>query len=200
MRNLFLIAVILFAIGVKANTTQLQIGEQAKFTDVKMESATGKSVSLNDLKAENGLVVIFSCNTCPYVMAWEDRYNAINSWAKSNKVGLAVLNSNHQKRDGDDSLEAMKKHASEKGYQFPYLLDSESLIANAIGAQTTPHVFVFDKNFKLVYKGTIDDNYKDAAAVQHNYLKDAVQSLSSGKSPAIAETKPMGCGIKRKVN
>lgn len=200
MRNLFLIAVILFAIGVKANTTQLQIGEQAKFTDVKMESATGKSVSLNDLKAENGLVVIFSCNACPYVMAWEDRYNAINSWAQSNKVGLAVLNSNHQKRDGDDSLEAMKKHASEKGYQFPYLLDSESLIANAIGAQTTPHVFVFDKNFKLVYKGTIDDNYKDAAAVQHNYLKDAVQSLSSGKSPAIAETKPMGCGIKRKVN
>ena len=200
MRNLFLIAVMLFAIGLKANTTQLQIGEQAKFTDVKMESATGKSVSLNDLKAENGLVVIFSCNTCPYVMAWEDRYNVINSWAKSNKVGLAVLNSNHQKRDGDDSLEAMKKHASEKAYQFPYLLDSESLIANAIGAQTTPHVFVFDKNFKLVYKGTIDDNYKDAAAVQHNYLKDALQSLSSGKSPAVAETKPMGCGIKRKVN
>lgn len=111
-----------------------------------------------------------------------------------------MLNSNHQKRDGDDSLEAMKKHAREKAYQFPYLLDSESLIANAIGAQTTPHVFVFDKNFKLVYKGTIDDNYKDAAAVQHNYLKDAVESLSQGKNPAVAETKPMGCGIKRKVN
>lgn len=200
MRNLILFAAILIAFGAKANITQLQIGEQAKFPDVKMESATGVSVSLNDLKAENGLVVIFSCNACPYVMAWEDRYNTINSWAKSNKVGLAVLNSNHQKRDGDDSLEAMKKHAREKSYQFPYLLDSESLIANAIGAQTTPHVFVFDKNFKLVYKGTIDDNYKDATAVQHNYLKDAVQSLSSRKSPAVAETKPMGCGIKRKVN
>jgi uncharacterized protein YwqG len=134
------------------------------------------------------------------VLAWEDRYNTVNAWAKSNKVGLAVLNSNHLKRDSDDSLEAMKKHATEKGYQFPYLLDDESLIANAVGAQTTPHVFVFDKDFNLVYKGAIDDNFKDQKAVEKNYLKDAVQSLSAGKSPTLAETKPLGCSIKRKVN
>lgn len=200
MRNLFLLVAILFTVSSQASMSQLQIGEKAKFTDVKMESTSGISTSLIDLKAENGLIVIFSCNTCPFVLAWENRYNAINTWAKSNKVGLAVLNSNHLKRDGDDSLEAMKKHANEKGYQFPYLLDKESLIANAVGAQTTPHVFVFDKDFKLVYKGAIDDNFKDASAVQQNYLKDAVQSLSSGKNLKVTETKPVGCGIKRKLD
>jgi peroxiredoxin len=188
MKNLLFIAALMLATIVQAGQNQLQIGEKAKFTDVKMKSTSGITSSLNDLKSDNGLVVIFSCNTCPYVLAWEDRYNTVNAWAKSNKVGLAVLNSNHLKRDSDDSLEAMKKHATEKGYQFPYLLDDESLIANAVGAQTTPHVFVFD------------DNFKDQKAVEKNYLKDAVQSLSAGKSPTLAETKPLGCSIKRKVN
>ena len=95
---------------------------------------------------------------------------------------------------------SMKEHAQAKGYQFPYLLDHESLLANAFGGQTTPHVFLFDKNFQLVYKGAIDDNYKEASAVKNHYLKDAIEHLAAGKPIAMSETKPVGCGIKRKLD
>ncbi|HBL76077.1 MAG: hypothetical protein A2W90_11725 [Bacteroidetes bacterium GWF2_42_66] len=200
MRNL-LFFVFLFAVSAaRAAHPALNIGEKANLTETKMESVSGISVSLNDLKGENGLVLIFSCNTCPFVLGWENRYNEICNWGKSNGVGMAVLNSNHQKRDGDESLSAMKEHAQAKGYQFPYLLDHESLLANAFGGQTTPHVFLFDKNFQLVYKGAIDDNYKEASAVKNHYLKDAIEHLAAGKPIAMSETKPVGCGIKRKLD
>lgn len=178
---------------------QLAIGEKSPYTDVKMKGVSGEELSLNDLKMANGLVVIFSCNTCPFVLAWENRYNEIYEWAKENSVGMAMLNSNYMKRDGDDSLEEMKKHAEERNYKFPYLVDEQSLIANAYGGQTTPHVFLFDKNFNLVYKGAIDDNYKSALDVKEEYLKDAIASLAKGEKIAVAETKPLGCSIKRKV-
>jgi hypothetical protein len=113
---------------------------------------------------------------------------------------MVVLNSNHQKRDGDDSLEAMKKHAKEKGYYFYYALDDQSLIANTFGGQTTPHAFLFNSKMELVYKGAIDDSYKSAAEVKQPYLKDAIVSLSSGKPVVVAETKPVGCSIKRKLD
>lgn len=200
MKNL-LFFVFLFAVSAAwAAFPALNIGGKAKLTETKMKSVSGTSVSLNDLKRENGLVVIFSCNTCPFVLGWENRYNEIYNWGQSNGVGMAVVNSNHQKRDGDESLEAMKEHAKEKSYQFPYLLDHESLLANAFGGQTTPHVFLFDKNFQLVYKGAIDDNYKDVSAVKNHYLKDAIQSLATGKAIAVSETKPVGCSIKRKLD
>ncbi|WP_163711599.1 thioredoxin family protein [Mangrovibacterium lignilyticum] len=183
-----------------AGGNQLMLGDKAKHTEVKMADTSGKEYSLTDLKKENGIVVIFSCNTCPFVLAWEDRYNDIYEWAKKNDVGIAVLDSNYMKRSGDDSLEAMKEHALEKHYNFPYLVDSESLIANAYGGQTTPHVFLFDKDFNLVYKGAIDDNYKNASDVKEEYLKDAITSLAAGEKIAVAETKPLGCSIKRKLD
>jgi thioredoxin-related protein len=189
----------LLAITVMAASNQLAIGEKAKYTDVKMPGVTDAYLSLDDLKQENGLVVIFSCNTCPFVRAWEDRYNGIWELAAQNKVGMVLLNSNYTKRAGDDSLEAMKEHAAGKDYKMPYLMDQESLIANAWGGQTTPHVFFFDKDFRLVYKGAIDDNYKSAADVTKAYLKDAIVSLAAGKPIPVSETKPLGCSIKRKV-
>jgi len=112
---------------------------------------------------------------------------------------MVVLNSNHQKRDGDDSLEAMKKHATEKGYKFNYVLDEESLIANAFGGQTTPHAFLFNSKMELVYKGAIDDSYKSADDVKEPYVKNAIAEIAAGKPVSVAETKPVGCSIKRKV-
>ena len=112
---------------------------------------------------------------------------------------MVVLNSNHQKRDGDDSFEAMKKHAKEKGYNFYYALDDQSAIANSFGGQTTPHAFLFNSKMELVYKGAIDDSYKSAGDVKQAYVKDAIASVSSGKAVAISETKPVGCSIKRKI-
>lgn len=181
------------------NNGKLGIGDKPVLTDVKMDDISGAKISLSDVKKENGLLVLFSSNACPFVIQWEGRYPELKAWADKNKVGMVVLNSNHQKRDGDDSFEAMKKHAKEKGYNFYYALDDQSAIANAFGGQTTPHAFLFNSKMELAYKGAIDDSYKSANEVKQAYVKDAISDLSSGKKIAVTETKPVGCSIKRKI-
>ena len=200
MKILLSLLLVFEGLVVFAGGSPLQTGEKANHTSVEMLNAVGGRMSLEDAMAEKGLVLIFSCNTCPFVKKWEGRYNGLKKWADDHEVGLVVLNSNHQKREGAESFEAMKEHAEEKAYNFPYLVDENSLIANAMGAQTTPHVFVFDKSFNLVYKGAIDDNYDDASGVKKAYLKTAIVNLSEGKKIALSETKPVGCGIKRKID
>jgi hypothetical protein len=179
--------------------SNLAIGDKPVLNEAKMSDVSGAKISLADVKQENGLLVLFSSNTCPFVLQWEDRYPEIKAWADKNKVGMVVLNSNHTKRDSDDSFEAMKKHAKEKGYNFYYALDDQSAVANAFGGQTTPHAFLFNSKMELVYKGAIDDSYKSAKEVKKPYLKDAISSLSNGNKIAVAETKPVGCSIKRKI-
>jgi len=181
------------------NNGKLGIGDKPVLTDVKMDDISGAKISLSDVKKENGLLVLFSSNACPFVIQWEGRYPELKAWADKNKVGMVVLNSNHQKRDGDDSFEAMKKHAKEKGYNFYYALDDQSAIANAFGGQTTPHAFLFNSKMELAYKGAIDDSYKSANEVKQAYVKDAISDLSGGKKIAVTETKPVGCSIKRKI-
>lgn len=181
-----------------AGENHLQIGDKADHTSVKMLGVSGEKMSLNDAMGENGLVLIFSCNTCPFVKKWEGRYNGLKKWADDHEVGMVVVNSNYRNRDGVDSYEAMQKHAKEQSYSFPYLVDENSLLANAYGGQTTPHVFLFNNDFKLVYKGAIDDNYDDASGVKKAYLKTAIGNLAKGEEIAQAETKPVGCSIKRK--
>jgi len=202
MKKLTIILSILFSVSVYAGdkNTKLEIGEKAVLTDVKMQDVSEENVSLKEAMEENGLLVLFSCNQCPFVLRWENRYAGIKALADKNKVGMIVLNSNYQKRDGDDSFEAMQQKAKDKGYNFYYVLDKESRIANAFGGQTTPHVFLFDGEFKLAYKGAIDDSYKSAEEVKQAYLKNAISSLGNGENVTIAETKPVGCGIKRKID
>lgn len=201
MKKIIFVLMLAVSVSVVAasNNGKLGIGDKPVLTDVKMEDISGAKISLADVKKENGLLVMFSCNTCPFVLQWEDRFPDLKAWADKNKVGMVVLNSNHTKRDGEDSFEAMKKHANEKGYNFYYAVDDQSLIANSFGGQTTPHAFLFNSKMELVYKGAIDDSYKSAKDVKHPYLKDAIASMSSGKEVAITETKPIGCSIKRKT-
>jgi len=201
MKKIMFILLVAISVSVFANgnSGKLGIGDKAVLTDVKMEDVTGAKVSLADAKKENGILVLFSCNTCPFVLQWESRYPEIKSWADKNKVGMVVLNSNHQKHDAEESLEAMRNHATEKGYNFYYLLDKESAIANAFGGQTTPHAFLFNSKMELAYKGAIDDSYKSAEEVKQPYLKDAISNLSDGKEIVVTETKPVGCSIKRKI-
>jgi thioredoxin-related protein len=148
-------------------------------------------------KKENGLIVIFSCNTCPFVVAWEDRYHMVYELAKTNKMGLVLVNSNAAKRSDTDSWESMKEHALNNKYKWPYLYDDGNKIADAFGAQTTPHVFMFNSNNKLIYKGTIDDNHKDAKQVTKFFLKDAILQHAMGKEIQSKETRNLGCSIKR---
>lgn len=201
MKKIMFVLMMVMSVSVFAtgNMGKLEIGDKAVLTDVKMEDISGAKISLNDAKKENGILVLFSCNTCPFVLQWEGRYPELKSWADKNNVGMVVLNSNYQKHDSDESLEAMKKHGKEKGYNFYYLLDSESAIANSFGGQTTPHAFLFNSKMELAYKGAIDDSYKSAEGVKQAYLKDAITNLSSGKEIAVTETKPVGCSIKRKI-
>ena len=194
MKNLVVIFVMLLSVSVMAGdgNGEMNLGDKAALAEVKMLDVSGERISLADAKKENGLVVIFSCNTCPFVVQWQDRYPMIKEWADNNDVGMIVLNSNYKNRDGVDSYDAMQKHAKENNYNFSYVVDEESQIANAFGGQTTPHVFLLDSDMLLAYKGAIDDSYASAEAVKNAYLKDAIVSLASGEEIAVTETKPTG--------
>lgn len=176
----------------------LGIGKKAPKADVKMTDISGKAVTLNDIKKQNGLLVIFSCNTCPFVLAWEDRYPALGEQCNKNNIGMVLINSNEARRKGVDSMEEMKKHAADKNYNTYYTIDENSELANAFGAKTTPHVYLFDKDMKLVYRGAIDDTEgRDEVSPKELYLKNAIDNLAAGKKISPAETKSVGCSIKR---
>ena len=199
-RILILLVALFFLVSlVEAQNNKLEIGDKAPMTDVKMKDVSGKMFSLKDVKMGNGVLVLFSSNTCPFVIRWEDRYNELKTWADKHEVGMIVLNSNYQKRQGVDSFEKMKEKAKTEDYKSYYVVDAESKIANAMGGQTTPHVFLFDGDFKLAYKGAIDDSYKNSKLVAQPYAKDAIAQLASGETIKVAETKPVGCSIKRKL-
>lgn len=183
---------------------ELAIGSKAPLADVMMMNVNGTQMSLNSAAGPNGLLVVFSCNTCPFVVGngeksdgWEGRYNETAVFAKENGVSMVLVNSNEAKRDNHDSMDAMKVHARENNYGMPYLLDANHQLADAFGALKTPHVYLFDSNMNLVYRGSIDDNVSDADAVSEHYVQDAITAVANGKPVATAETKAIGCSIKR---
>jgi peroxiredoxin len=158
----------------------------------------GKNHALADYANKTAVVVMFTCNHCPYVQAWEDRMVRIQKDYAGKGVQLIAIGSNDAKKYPDDSFEKMKERARAKGFNFPYLYDESQAVARAYGAQRTPEVFVFDKSGSLHYHGTIDDNYENPNAVQQHYLRDALDAVLAGQSPATTETQPVGCTIKWK--
>ena len=146
---------------------------------------------------DNGVLVMFSCNTCPYVIKNQQRTRDIAAYAKQNNIGVILLNSNEGTRDGDDSYDAMKSYAKNQGYNFYYTVDTDSKIANAFGATRTPELFLFNANGKLQYKGAIDDNPIDAGNVKRVHAKEAISELTAGKSVSVKESRSLGCSIKR---
>jgi len=196
-----LILSLLLAIGTLFPENELKplnVGDAAPKTELKMTNVDGRSFSLSDVKGKNGLCVVFSCNTCPYVIGWEDRYNDLAKLCKDNGVGFILVNSNEAKRGDDDSMEAMLAHAKEIGYgDYPYVVDSNHALADAFGATKTPDVFLFNAKLQLAYKGAIDDNMKEPKAVKEPYLANAVKTMVAGKPCTPAETKAIGCSIKR---
>lgn len=162
----------------------------------KMKDVSGKEVALNDAKTEKGLLVIFSCNTCPYVKLSETRIKEYSDYCLANGIGCIIVNSNEAQRSEEDSFDAMVKYHQAQSLKCYYTVDASSKLANAFGATRTPQCFLFN-NKGLVYKGAIDDNVKDPAAVKAPYLKDALAAVSKGTVPATQETKSIGCTIKR---
>jgi len=176
---------------------QINIGDQLPGQEVKVKDISGEKITLAANSLENGLLVIFSCNTCPYVLGWEGRYPELYTLCKMNNVGMVVLNSNEAKRKNEDSFEAMVTHANEKNYSFPYAVDAKHKLADAFGATKTPDIFLFNNKGKLVYKGAIDDNMKEPEKVTEPFLIHAIINLVAGKEISPATTKAIGCSIKR---
>ncbi|MEO6903158.1 MAG: thioredoxin family protein [Bacteroidia bacterium] len=193
--SLLLLVIITVSFSIAINP-ELSIGSAIPKADVKMMSVKGKEVTLNATKKEKGLLVLFSCNTCPYVKLYENRINNAVALADKLGIGVILINSNEGQRNDEDSFEEMKKFALDKKITCNYVVDKNSELANAFGATRTPQCFLFDKA-GLVYRGAIDDNVKDETAAQANYLKDALEDVASGKVVAVNSTKSVGCGIKR---
>lgn len=181
---------------VPATNPELEIGKAIPSADVKMMDVSGKEFSLADSKGENGLLVIFSCNTCPYVKLSEARIKDVASLAKKNKIGVVLINSNEAQREDEDSFEEMKKYGKAQAYDFRYVVDKNSVVADAFGATRTPHVFLFDKK-GLAYRGAIDDNIKDVNDAKEHYLKNAITAVGTGSTVKTNSTKLVGCSIKR---
>lgn len=183
--------------------TLMPLSDQ-QLLDVK----TNSKMALKDYKKEKGLIVIFSCNTCPFVVGtpdfpgWERQYNDLYNKATKSDIGFVLVNSNEKNRqlgisEGVDSQNEMKKHADEKGYQMPYLLDEKSTLANAFEAKTTPHVFFFNDDLILVYSGSIDNIWDNKRTEEIPYLQNAMNALIEGKKIKPSSTPPKGCSIKR---
>ncbi len=176
----------------------LPIGSEMPKADLKMKDVSGKDVSMKDALKDKGVLVMFSCNTCPYVVKNQERTISISEYALKMNVGVIVLNSNEALRNDDDSYNDMKAYAKEQHYRWNYVVDNNHEVADAFGANRTPECFLFDKNLKLVYHGAIDDNPSDASAVGRNHLKEAITELVNNKDVSVKETKSVGCTIKRK--
>jgi peroxiredoxin len=155
----------------------------------------GKRYSLGSFASKPVLVVIFSCNHCPYVQAYEDRMVAIQGDYVGRGVQLVAINSNNSEAYPEDSYDKMVARAKEKGFNFPYVRDEDQVVANAFGAVCTPHVFAFDADRRLRYRGRIDDS-RDPHSVKSPDLRNALEDLASGREVRIADTKPFGCSIK----
>ena len=175
---------------------ELEVGSSMPGMDFKLKDISGKTMTLADAKGSQGTLVIFSCNTCPWVIRWEDRYVSIADTYTSKGIGVIAVNSNAARFDGDDSLEEMIKHAEKNNYNFPYVQDPRSQLASEFGATKTPHIYLFDNNDVLVYRGAIDDNARDARTVEEPFLANAIDQLLSGRSIEKPTSKAIGCSIK----
>ncbi len=187
------IATLAFTVG-----DPLTIGSTMPKADLKMKDVSGKDVSMKDAVKENGVLVMFSCNTCPYVVKNQERTLAISEYAIKKKMGVIILNSNEAYRGNEDSYDAMKAYAKDQGYQWNYVVDKDHVVADAFGANRTPECFLFDKNLKLVYHGAIDDSPSDVSAVKRNHLQVAIDEMATGKDVSVKESRSVGCSIKRK--
>ncbi|OZV69065.1 thioredoxin family protein [Winogradskyella aurantia] len=170
-------------------------------TDFSLENIDGKMVSLSDYKDAKGFIVIFTCNTCPYAVAYEDRIVELDKkYAEKGYPVIAIMPNDTDVQPGD-SLEAMRARAKAKGFTFPYVIDKGQKIYPQYGATKTPHVYLLQKTTKgneVKYIGAIDNNYKDAKAVTERYVENAVDALLNNESIKVTETRAIGCTIKVK--
>jgi peroxiredoxin len=177
------------------NSKALKIGDA--MPHFSLPATDGLTVDSSLIK-DPVLVVIFTCNHCPYAIACEDRIIQLAKHFDPEGVQFVLISSNDAEEYPDDSFAAMKDKHKEKSYPFPYCYDESQEVAKAFGALCTPHCFAFDGKRTLKYKGRIDDNWKDPSAVTEHNLRDALAALVKGEEPPVHEANAIGCSIKWK--
>ncbi len=174
-----------------------QIGDVV--SDFELKNVDGKMISLSDYNEAKGFIIAFTCNTCPFAIAYEDRIIALDKKYASKGYPVIAINPNSPIAQPGDSFKAMQQRAKEKGFTFPYLVDEGQKVYPKYGATKTPHMYVLQKTKKgivLKYIGAIDDNHQDATAVKTRYVENAVDALLKGEEIKQTETKAIGCSIK----
>ncbi len=199
MKNRLLPALLLFV----ATTMPLiaggyEVGDSA--TDFSLKNVDGRNVAMADYPDAKGFIIIFTCNHCPYSVAYEDRIIALDNKYKPKGFPVIAINPNDPAVQPQDSFEKMKTRAKEKDFTFPYLFDEGQIVYPKYGATRTPHVFILEKNdeeYLVRYIGAIDNNYGDADAADERYVEHAVDALLRGDQPETTFTKAIGCTIKK---
>jgi peroxiredoxin len=195
-RILISVLVLVFAVSA-AYADGYKVGDKA--TDFSLKNIDGTMVSMSELDESSGVILIFTCNHCPYSKLYEDRIIALDKKYKVRGYPVVAINPNDPVKEPGDSFENMIVRANEKGFTFPYLMDADQSIAKAYGATRTPHVFILEKvnsDFIIRYIGAIDDNSKDAKAVDQKFVEMALDQIYKGESPDPDFTKAIGCSIK----
>lgn len=185
----------LFVVGAGA-VHALSLGDGIPMAEMKMAAVDGRQVSIHDVAGPKGTLVLFTCNACPWVKAWQARIAEIGNDALGRGIGVIEINSNDPRKVPEDGFEQMKARAEAAGMKYPYVVDATSAVARAFGATRTPEAYLFDARGRLVYHGTIDDNARDPAAVKERWLRNAVEALAVGRDVQVSETKALGCSIK----
>jgi len=174
----------------------LSVGDRAPgFT---LKNVDGRMVSLDDFENAKGYLIIFTCNTCPYAKAYEDRIIALHNKYAPKGIPVIAINPNAASVQSGDSFEAMQARARAKRFPFPYVQDERQEVARNFGATKTPHVYLLKRDRTVAYMGAIDNNHRDAAMADRKYVEDAVDALLGGDAIPVEETKAIGCTIKWK--
>ena len=174
-----------------------KVGDEA--TNFTLENIDGKKTSLSDYKYAKGFIIVFTCNTCPYSVAYEDRIMALDKKYKTKGYPVIAINPNDPAAKSGDSMAAMKVRAKEKGFTFPYLLDVGQKIYPQYGASRTPHVYILERQgnkYIVQYIGAIDNSSRNPDAVTERYAEDALDALLAGQQPTTTYTRAIGCSIK----
>jgi len=173
---------------------EIPLGE--KLPKFILKDPYNKEVEISKEMGESGLLVVITCNHCPYAIAVWNRVKEIANFAKKLGINTVAVNPNIHPNYPEDSPAKMREKIEDEGLEFPYLVDETQEFAKALQAQCTPDIYLFDKDAKLYYHGRIDDNWQDESKVKKEELKDALMLLFTGKEPPKKQYPSMGCSIK----
>ncbi|WP_029269826.1 thioredoxin family protein [Flavobacterium sp. KJJ] len=201
MKKIILLLVLAFSAFIsQAQNATLKAGDPAP--DFKLKNVDGKEISFASYPKAKGFIVVFTCNTCPYAVAYEQRIIELDKKFRSQGYPVIAINPNDPEASKADSFDKMQDLAKEKKYPFPYLYDAGQKVTDQYGAKHTPHLFIVSKSAKgnvIEYVGAIDNDPEGTKAEKTKYAEEAIAALQSNKKPAVTQTKEIGCTVKRKA-